>query len=341
MRERKTRVIGKHGGRDKTLLKSKTKDETNLCGKKVKEYYQKKAIKSECDEKQKQLLEERTSEILERLSPRQLRKMSMNYFSGLMDGKVQWTETLKSIKMEGDFELVEKLLATLYQHSRANQMKSFKFGHLLVTSQQSELIMTKGMMPIQGEELTHCWRIPATWSLRSPHPSLATTWTPEVDSKVVIAASRLGKDLDRVAESVPELASIAANPEGKVKAAARARFAYLVNVYQHRGSYNAEFSESNSEVDKENINEASNNTTNTSFSAFDLEGSYYEDDYIEDYHEDFNDVFMDNLKSTHVEVAKKELEQQQEDLDEMMVKLDKSEQLQAVMEDKLQMINRM
>ena len=25
MRERKTRVIGKHGGRDKTLLKSKTK----------------------------------------------------------------------------------------------------------------------------------------------------------------------------------------------------------------------------------------------------------------------------------------------------------------------------
>ena len=33
------------------------------------------------------------------------------------------------------------------------------------------------------------------------------------------------------------------------------------------------------------------------------------------------------------EVAKKELEQQQEDLDEMMVKLDKSEQLQAVMED--------
>ena len=201
--------------------------------------------------------------------------------------------------------------------------------------------MTKGMLPILGAEITESWQIPATWNISKPPHLLGHFWTAEVDSQLVVAASRLGNNFEKVVESMPELANIATNSTGKVKEAARKRFAYLLNVFQHRGIYNAELGDSNFEVDKETTNETSTNTTNSSFSAFDLEGSYYEDDYIEDYHEDFNEVFMDNLKSTHVEVAKEELEQQQEDLDEMMVKLDKSERLQADMEDKLQMINRM
>merc|ERR1719362_1149554 len=100
------------------------------------------------EQKNAELLEKHTTTILEKISPKQLRKLCMHYFGSLAgDQSGSWKKVMESVKLEVDYSLLGDFLSLLWYHAKThhNTKKGFKFGHMLVTSNQSGLVFERGV----------------------------------------------------------------------------------------------------------------------------------------------------------------------------------------------------
>jgi len=200
------------------------------------------------DQKNAEMLEKRTTAILEKISPKQLRKLCMHYFGNLAGEKLGgWTEIMESVKLEVDFSLLGDFLSLLGCHAKThhNTKKGFKFGHMLVTSNQSELVFEKGVIGIiSNKKDKRSWRIPPNWKIDEPSEDLGEGWNQEKDSCLLNGTFKCGKNLAKIVTLFPNMKELMVNEEGKMKEAVKQRYAYLLNVYQNRGVYNEEFGSS-------------------------------------------------------------------------------------------------
>ena len=278
----------------------------------------------------KEELDEKVTKLLEKLSPKHLRKFCLHYFRCLTDGgRLEWREMLESVRMPGNYALVAELLLLLHRLSGLYSSKSFKIGHILVTTQQSELITMKGMRPVRdGAVKKGTWRIPVCWQVEMPEEDLGEGWGQKEDSQLIIGASQFGTNIKLIVADCLNLKSAFLDANGDVKEAVKRRFAYLINVYQNRGVFNEEFGlnlvnynheDEGTETDvmvhdtlegldrlsgkeKENMEEKKSlkeiaKLVRPVSEDFELNDSYYEDDYTEDY----NDSFMEGLQATVLE----------------------------------------
>merc|ERR1712037_931771 len=197
------------------------------------------------DQKNAVLLEKRTTAILEKISPKQLRKLCMHYFGNLAGEKLGgWTEIMESVKLEVDFSLLGDFLSLLGCHSKThhNTKKGFKFGHMLVTSNQSELVFEKGVIGIfSSMRDKRSWKIPSDWEMDEPSEDLGKDWDRERDTCLLNGTFKCGKNLAKIVTVFPDMKELMVDGEGKTKEAVKQRYAYLLNVYQNRGVYNQEF----------------------------------------------------------------------------------------------------
>merc|ERR1712240_424584 len=199
-------------------------------------------IKAEYVQKNADQLEKRTKSLLENLSPKQLRKICMNYFEGLTGNKeITWKQTLEAIKMDEEYSFVADFLILLHDYSRVNYRKSFKLGHMLITNNQAELIYDKGWMSLRNARITDAWIIPSSWTSGTPDEDLGENWNRKDDSRLIIGAVKFGRNLTKIVNFWPALSQKALDETGKVKKSVKDRFAYLLNVYHNRGKYNEEF----------------------------------------------------------------------------------------------------
>lgn len=203
------------------------------------------------EQKNAELLEKHTTTILEKISPKQLRKLCMHYFGSLAgDQSGSWKKVMESVKLEVDYTLLGDFLSLLWYHAKThhNTKKGFKFGHMLVTSNQSGLVFEKGVRGIffhrtnNVKQLT--WRIPSNWDLEEPSKDLGEDWNRERDSCLLIGTFKCGKNLAKIVTVFPDMKELMVDEEGKVKEAVKQRYAYLLNIYQNRGVYNEEFGNS-------------------------------------------------------------------------------------------------
>jgi len=198
-------------------------------------------IKAEYVQKNADQLEKRTKALLENLSPKQLRKICMNYFEGLTgDKEITWKETLEAIKMDEEYSFIADFLILLHDYSRVNYRKSFKLGHMLITNNQAELIYDKGWMSLRNARITDAWRIPSSWTSGTPDEDLGEDWNRKDDSRLIIGAVKFGRNLTKIVNFWP-MTKKCVDEAGNVKKSVKDRFAYLLNVYYNRGKYNEEF----------------------------------------------------------------------------------------------------
>jgi len=208
--------------------------------------------------KRKELLEKKTKAVLEKVSPKQLRKLCMHYFA-LLGGEAvpSWRDAMEAAKMEVDLAFLIEFLTLLYDHARISFRKSFKFGHMLVTSNQAELIFEKGVRSVVDQALVvdAAWRLPSSWELPAMEEALGEGWNRKDDSTLIIGTARCGKNIVKIVDmfSMLKKKKLVLDEEGKVKEVVRQRYAYLLNVYQNRGVYSEEFGESfyTGDVDEE------------------------------------------------------------------------------------------
>ena len=211
-------------------------------------------LKSIRDRKTTELLEKRTNVILEKISPKQLRKLCMHYFARLAGEQVVgWKEVMESVKLGVDFAFLGDFLCLLWYHAKSNHntKKGFKFGHMLVTSNQSELIYEKGVQGAFFHKMYNTftmkyltWRFPSGWKMDEPSEHLGGDWNQEKDSCLLRGTFKCGKNLAKILTVFPDMKDLVVDEEGKVKEAVKERYAYLLNVYQNRGVYNEEFGNS-------------------------------------------------------------------------------------------------
>lgn len=193
--------------------------------------------------------DDKTAAILEKLSPKQLRKLCMAYFGNLAEEgeKVTWKDTMESIKMEVDYSFLVEFLILLHHHAKVNFKKTFKFGHMLVTSKQSELIFTRGLRPVSDGVKDDSWRLPSSWEVDNPPEELGEEWNRKHDSRLIIACSRRNfvfmnsKVLAKVATKYPDMKKMVLDEEGGLLPQVKDRGVYLINVYTNRGVYSEEF----------------------------------------------------------------------------------------------------
>ena len=197
------------------------------------------------DQKTAELLEKRTTAILEKISPKQLRKLCMYYFGTLAGEQLGgWKEMMESVKLEVDYSLLGDFLSLLGCHSKThhNTKKGFKFGHMLVTSNQSELVFEKGVIGIfSSMRDKRSWKIPSDWEMDEPSEDLGKDWDRERDTCLLNGTFKCGKNLAKIVTVFPDMKELMVDGEGKTKEAVKQRYAYLLNVYQNRGVYNEEF----------------------------------------------------------------------------------------------------
>merc|ERR1712156_896556 len=201
------------------------------------------------DQKNAALLEKRTTSLLEKISPKQLRKLCMHYFGSLAGEKLgSWREAMESVKLEVDYSLLGNFLGLLYDHAKTYHLtkKGFKFGHMLVTSNQSELIFEKGLRGLLQNRMSkkQAWKIPDNWEMKEPSKDLGGAWTQDQDSCLLVGTFKCGKNLAKIVTEYPEMKELMVDEQGVVKEAVKQRYAYILNVYQNRGVYNEEFGDS-------------------------------------------------------------------------------------------------
>jgi len=208
--------------------------------------------------KRKELLDKKTKAVLEKVSPKQLRKLCMHYFALLGGEEVpSWREAMEAARMEVDLPFLAHFLTLLYDHARIGFRKSFKFGHMLVTSNQAELIFERGVRSVVDQKLVveATWRLPSSWDVPAPSEALGEGWNRKDDSTLIIGTARCGKNITKILDIFPLLKTkkLVLDEEGKVKEVVKQRYAYLLNVYQNRGVYSEEFGESfyTGDVDEE------------------------------------------------------------------------------------------
>jgi len=163
------------------------------------------------------------------------------------------------VKMEVDYSLLADFLGLLWCHAHHNiknhnAKKGFKFGHMLVTSNQSELVYEKGVRGIFTEKKDKnfsrtyyhkvSWKIPSEWEIDEPPKDLGEDWDREKDSRLLVSTFRCGKNLAKIVTHFPNMKELIVDGEGKAKEAVKQRYAYLLNIYQNRGVYDEEFGSS-------------------------------------------------------------------------------------------------
>ena len=233
---------------------------------------------SEVQQKMKTLLSEirvkrinkRMEACLEILSPKQLRKLSMEYFNSIENlDQVSWTQMCQGVKIEDDFEFLADFLGCMYELATLHnkEKKGFKVGHVLVTSKQTEAILSSGIKSIRDNiqesfrylvlgfqllfstmQLNLC-RIPDTWEVEAAGSDLGPKWSSVMDSLLLIGGARFGKNLLKIVTNTPELSAVCLDTAGAVKEPVRRRFGHLLNVYINRGKPAAEFGYSLYSVD--------------------------------------------------------------------------------------------
>jgi len=187
---------------------------------------------------QEEQIKKRSESILEILTPKQLRKLVMIYFENLDNlENISWSETGAAIKMEDDLEFLMDFFSLMFDMSRFHDQKSFKIGHILVTSKQAEIIIEKGIWSYRDFIKDDAWRIPSSWDVDIPAEELGDDWNRKDDSRLLIGASRFGKNLAKIMSLYPNMKAKSLDDKGKVKACVKSRFAYMLNVYQNRGRY--------------------------------------------------------------------------------------------------------
>merc|ERR1712098_129478 len=188
---------------------------------------------------------------LEILSPKQLRKLSMEYFNNIGNlEKVSWTEMCQGVKIDDDFEFLTDFLGVVYEMATLHEKdkKGFKIGHVLVTSKQTQAILSQGIKSVR-DNIDETFRIPESWSVRPVEADLGDNWTTSTDSLLLAGAARFGKNLLKIVSETPELKSLCLDDVGAVKDAVRKRFGHLINVFITRGKPSDEFGDSLYSVD--------------------------------------------------------------------------------------------
>jgi len=155
---------------------------------------------------------------------------------------------MESVKLEVDYSLLGNFLGLLYDHAKTYHLtkKGFKFGHMLVTSNQSELIFEKGLRGLLQNRMSkkQAWKIPDNWEMKEPSEDLGQAWTQDQDSCLLVGTFKCGKNLAKIVTEFPEMKELMVDEQGVVKEAVKQRYAYVLNVYQNRGVYSEEFGDS-------------------------------------------------------------------------------------------------
>ena len=188
-------------------------------------------------------INKRMSDCLENLSPKQLRKLCMEYLDKIdVLDEVDWVEMCRTVKIDEEFEFLTDFLGCLYEMAKFYDKKSFKVGHVLITSKQSEAIVKSGIRSVR-DNISGSFVIPSSWDMDSPGPELGKSWNRRTDAQLLAGASRFGKNLLKIveADTDTQLRSKCLDSNGAVKEAVRARFGHLVNVYITRGKPAEEF----------------------------------------------------------------------------------------------------
>jgi len=196
-------------------------------------------------------INKRMEESLENLSPKQLRKLSMEYFNNIGNlDKVSWTQMCQGVKMDDDFEFLTDFLGVVYEMATLHQKdkKGFKIGHVLVTSKQTEAILGQGIKSIR-DNIDETFRIPEDWTVRPVEEDLGENWTSTTDGLLLAGAARFGKNLLKIVTETEELKPLCLDDVGAVKDTVRKRFAHLINVFITRGKPSEEFGDSLYSVD--------------------------------------------------------------------------------------------
>jgi len=218
----------------------------------------KEKLKKERDERIEKSINKRMETCLENLSPKQLRKLCLEYFNN-MDNRAEstsWAEICESVKIGDDYEFLTDFLGALYDLANFHEKKSFKVGHILVTSKQSVNIQAKGVRSFRDFVKKDSWRIPSSWDFDIPEDDLGEEWNRKDDSRLLIGASRFGKNLQKIMECYPSMATKALDSSGVVLGSVKRRFGYLLNIYMNRGVAVEEFGDTLYSVDVDE--EASN-----------------------------------------------------------------------------------
>jgi len=209
--------------------------------------------RKEMTEKKEKIILKRMETCLENLSPKQLRKLCLEYFNNI-DAQAEstsWPQICESVKIGDDYEFLTDFLGVLYDLAKFHGKKSFKVGHILVTSKQSENIVNKGLRSIRDFVKKDSWRIPSSWDFDIPEEELGEDWNRKDDSRLLIGASKFGKNLQKILASYPSMSGKSLDSSGEVLDAVKRRFGYLLNIYMNRGEAVEEFGDTIYSVDVE------------------------------------------------------------------------------------------
>ena len=212
---------------------------------------QREKLKTILDNGREKRINKRLSDCLENLSPKQLRKLSMEYLNNIeCVAEVNWADICQNVKIDDDFEYLADFLGCLYEMAKFHGKKGFKVGHVLVTSKQSEAIVEKGIRSVR-DNISQAFIIPSSWDVDSPEEGLGQEWNRKADSRLLSGASRFGKNLLKIVNTDSILSLLALDSNGAVKEAVRRRFGHLINVYITRGQPAEEFGTSLYSIDRE------------------------------------------------------------------------------------------
>ena len=77
------------------------------------------------------------------------------------------------------------------------------------------------------------WRIPSSWDFDIPEEELGEDWNRKDDSRLLIGASKFGKNLQKILASYPSMSGKTLDSSGEVLDAVKRRFGYLLNIYMN------------------------------------------------------------------------------------------------------------
>jgi len=208
-------------------------------------------VKTQRLERKEKMINKRMETCLENLSPKQLRKLCLEYFNNIENqaGNTPWADICESVKIGDDYEFLTDFLSALHDLSNFHEKKSFKVGHILVTSKQSATIKERGVVSIRDFVKKNSWRIPSSWDFDIPEEDLGEEWNRKDDSRLLIGASRFGKNLKKILACFPSMAAKALDSSGVVVGSVKRRFGYLLNIYMNRGVAVDEFGDTLYSVD--------------------------------------------------------------------------------------------
>ena len=190
---------------------------------------------------------------LDKLSPTQLQKLFMEYFDNLESFQtICWKTICEEAEIDEDLGFMIDFLGALYDLAKITRNTGFKVGHILVTSNQAQEIVEKGFRSYRDFVKNDAWKIPNSLNLES-FTNLGENWSIYEDSRLLIGASKFGRNLKKIMDHHPTLMTKSVDSTGSILDIVKERFDYLLHIYQNRGIFNLGLSQSN--FYKEDLNE--------------------------------------------------------------------------------------